>query len=246
VSATGEVEPAPPLRSVLVKLAHDDPTAAARLLAGLLPVQAAVIDVPLSYDLTIAEIGTFGIELADGAVRASRQPRPRGRRQAAFHLRADALTLAELLAGEDRHIGRFRGPARIRGRRRRSEPLRALVTTDLGLAAALEAGARVDPDLAWQALPYAIPPSWTAGLVFTVAATVADGRPWYLTARDGGGLASTKAEPAEPPAASVALSRAAFDRMLRDQPHPHGDRPAVRGDHGAVTALVELLARLRG
>jgi hypothetical protein len=42
------------------------------------------------------------------------------------------------------------------------------------------------------------------------------------------------------------MSRDAFDRLLRGDPHPAGDRPAVRGDRAAVGALVELILRVRG
>jgi hypothetical protein len=237
----------PVLRGALVKLAHDEPKAAGRLLAGLLPAQAAAFAGPLSYDLTIREVGTFTVDIADGAARATRVPKPRGRRNAAFHLTADALTLAELLAGVDHRIGRFRGPARIRGRRRQHAPLRAALTAaELSLADAARAGATLEPGLAWQALSYAIHPSWTSGLRFTVATTVERTPTWFLTARDGGGLAASTAQPETDPSATVAMSRAAFDRMLRGEPHPPGERPAVRGDRVAVGALLELVMRVRG
>jgi hypothetical protein len=237
----------PVLRGALVKLARDEPKAAGRLLAGLLPAQGAAFAGPLSYDLTIREVGTYTVDIADGASRVTRVPKPRGRRQAAFHLTADALTLAELLAGADHRIGRFRGPARIRGRRRQHAPLRAALTAaELTLADAARAGATLEPGLAWQALTYAIPPSWTGGLRFVVATTVERAPTWFLTARDGGGLAASTAEPPEAPSATVAMSRAAFDRLLRGDAHPPGDRPAVRGDRAAVGALLELVLRVRG
>ena len=60
----------PWLRGALVKLAHDDPEAAGRIIAGLLPVQAAIFEGPVDYDLTIAEAGTY---------RRHRRGRPRVR-----------------------------------------------------------------------------------------------------------------------------------------------------------------------
>ena len=234
----------PLLRGALVKLAHDDPAAAGRLLAGLLPAQGAVVAGPLAYDLTdIREVGTFGVDIADGAATAQALERPRPRREAAFHLTADALTLAEVLAGVDHRVGRFRGSVRVR-KARRHKPLRALGSADLGLTAAARAGARLEPAPPWQALAYAVHPSWTSGLVFTVASTVAD-ETWHLTARDGGGLAATSAAPEGGATASVTMSRPAFDRLLCEEPHPAGDRPSVRGDREAVAALLALITRAR-
>jgi hypothetical protein len=42
------------------------------------------------------------------------------------------------------------------------------------------------------------------------------------------------------------MSRPAFDRLLREEPHPKGDRPAIRGDRDAVAALLGLIERARG
>jgi hypothetical protein len=41
------------------------------------------------------------------------------------------------------------------------------------------------------------------------------------------------------------MSRAAFDRLLRVEPHPAGERPYVRGDREAVAALLALIDRAR-
>jgi hypothetical protein len=238
----------PLLRGALVKLAHDDPAAAGRILVALLPAQGAVIAGPLAYDLTIHEVGTFAVDVADGTARAQALERPRGRRHAAFHLRADALTLAELLAGVDHRIGRYGGRVRIKGRRRRSKPLRELIGAQLTLAEAARAGALPEPGLAWRALGYAVHPSWTSGHAFGVVHHLTGDEPqsWYVTARDAGGLAVTTAEPTEPPAASVSTTRAAFDRLLRQEPHPPGDRPWIRGDRAAIAALLALIDRARG
>ena len=116
----------PWLRGALVKLAHDDPQAAGRIIAGLLPVQSAIVQGPVDYDLTIAEIGTFAVTIAGGRAYVNALEAPRGRREAEFHLTADALTLAELIAGVPHKIGRFRGAARVSGRKRRVKPLRAI------------------------------------------------------------------------------------------------------------------------
>ncbi len=232
-----EPEPAEPvLRRALVRLAEDDREAAAQLLATLVPGQAAVVAGPLSYDLTIRGLGTFAVTLEDGAGRAEPIAARRPRREAAFHLAAGPRTLAELLAGEPHRIGRFGGPARFRGRRRRLAELRPVVDAPLTLAAAVRAGASVEPGLAWRTLGNAVRPAWTRGMHFTVE-QVTDAESWFVTARDGAGLAVTSGPPPQPPAATVTMSRAAFDRLLREEPHVAGDRPSIRGDREAVAAL---------
>ena len=81
---------------------------------------------------------------------------PRGRREAEFHLAADALTLAELIAGVPHRIGRFRGAARVSGRKRRVKPLRAIPAARISLAEAARAGARLEPALVFRTFPYVI------------------------------------------------------------------------------------------
>lgn len=238
----------PPLRGAVVKLAHDDPLTAGRLLAGLLPAQGLVVDQALDYDLTIREVGTFSVALAGRRcfVNPLEAPRPRG--VADFHLSADALVLAELLAGVHHRIGRFTGAVRYTGRRRRMRALRALRGAPLTLAEAVRGGARLEPELAYRALAYAVHPSWTKGRGFTIAQTISGARPetWFLTARDGAGLTVADTPPPEPPAARVTMTRDAFDRLLRGEPVPRGQRPAVRGDHLAVALMKSWTDRAQG
>src|SRR5262249_44317443 len=108
------------LRRALVEFARHDPLMAGRLLIALLPAQGAVLEGPLSYDLTVRGLGTFAVSATEGGADVRRVPQARRRSEAAFHLRVEALALAELLAGERRRIGRLRGAARARGRRRAS------------------------------------------------------------------------------------------------------------------------------
>jgi hypothetical protein len=229
----------PLLRGAIVKLAHDDPATAAALLIALLPGQGAAIEGPLGYDLTIREAGTFAVGIAGGraSVEQIEIPRPRG--IAEFHLTADAVVLCELLAGVQHRIGRFFGPARVRGRKRRVKELRALATSTATVAEAARAGARLDPGLAYKLLAYAIHPTWTRGHDFTIAQEITGAPPetWYLTARDGAGVTVSGVAPAEAPDATVTMSRQVFDTLLREEPVPGGRRPVVRGDHVAVAAM---------
>jgi hypothetical protein len=244
--AVGPQAPAQPLRRVLVALAERDPVVAGEILVGLLPAQGPLLEQPLAYDLTIDGIGTFAVSVANGAATIERVPKPRSRRQAKFELKSDPLTLAELLAGEERRIRRFGGRARVSRRRRKARVLAALPAARMSLAEAVAAGARLAPEHVYGLLPLAIDATWTAGHAFTVAQQITDPEPrtWYLTVRDGAGLETTEVE--RPADATVTMTRAAFDRLLRGEPPAPGERPLVRGDRAAVAILKEWTDRARG
>jgi hypothetical protein len=229
-----------------VKLAHDDPTTAGRVIAALLPAQAAALSNPLDYDLTIDEVGTLSVTVAGTwtHVKPLEAPRPRG--EADFHLTADALTLAELVAGVPRHIGRLRGPARFRGNGRRAKLLKALAGADLSVSEAVRAGATLTPRLVYKALSYAVHPSWTRGEHFTVAQQITGGETWYLTARDGAGLAVSQQPPDEGVDATVTMTQDAFRLLLRGEQPPRGQRPSVRGDRRAVARMKAWADRAQG
>jgi hypothetical protein len=236
----------PLLRGAIVKLAHDDPALAGRLLAALLPAHGAVIGGPLGYDLTIAGTGTFAVAIAGGRASVERIARPRPRSEAEFHLSGDPLLLAELLAGVNHRIGRFFGPVRVRGRKRRLSALRALPAATLSLTGAARAGAKLDPELVYHALAYAVHPSWTRGHSFTIAQAITGdpGETWYLTARDGAGV--TVSPTGTRPDATVTMARAVFDRLLRAEPVPNGERPVIRGDRDAVALMRAWTQRAQG
>ena len=238
----------PALRGAIVKLAHDDPVAAGQLLAALLPAHGAALAEALDYDLTIREVGTFAVSVTpeNTQVRQIAQRRPRD--QADLHLIADALTLAELLAGVPRRVGRMFGPARFRGSRRRLSVLKALPATSLSIAEAARAGAQIAPGLVYRALSYAVHPSWTDGQRFTVAQEITGEAPetWYLTARDGAGLAVSDRAPQEGADATVRMTAEAFSHLLRGEIPPRGQRPAVRGDVSAVERVRSWTDRAQG
>ena len=231
-----------------MKLAHADPAAAGRVIAALLPAHAAALPNPLDYDLTIKEVGTFSVTVTVAGARAHVQPlgAPRRRREADFHLTADALTLSELLAGVPRRVGRFRGPARFRGSARRVKLLKALAHTDLSLSDAARAGAILTPELVYRALAYAVDPSWTRGERFTVAQRIAGGEAWYLTAEDPTGLTTSQEPPEAPVDATVTMTEAAFRLLLRGEQPPPGERPAIRGDSRAVARIKAWTDRAQG
>jgi hypothetical protein len=231
----------PWLRAALAGLARDDPARAVRLLLGLVPAQRALVGYPLEYDLLIRDTGLYAVSITASGASARPIERPRPRSAAAFHAAADVVALAELLAGAEKRMGRWSGSIRIRGKRGRARALRAaLVRSDLSLAAVARAGARLEPDLVFPALAYAVDPAWTRGHRFTVAQEILDPEPerWHVTARDGASLAVGRTPPPHaPPDAVVSMSRATFDRLLRGEPAPNGERPQVRGDRAAVATL---------
>ncbi|HEX6021738.1 MAG TPA: hypothetical protein VFZ00_07060, partial [Solirubrobacter sp.] len=227
------------LRRALAALAAEDSVAAGTLIAGLLPAQGAVIEDTLTYDLTIRGIGTFAVFVAGGDVRVQRTHRARGRGESAFHLNAEPLALAELLAGERRKVRRFGRAARYSGRRKNLRALAALPAARLSLAEAVRAGATLEPSLLYRALPYAVPAEWTRGHVFTVEQVITELAPraWYITARDGVPLQVIEYAAGAAADATVTMSRAAFDRLLRGEAPSDGDRPTIHGDHNAVATL---------
>ena len=240
----------PLLRGALVKLAHDDPALAGRVIAALLPAQGLAVEGPLSYDVSIGGTGTFSVSVTSGRtfVRAIEEPRSRG--DADFHLQAAPLVLAELLAGVDHRIGRFFGAARIRGRKRRAKALKTLPSCTIALTEAARAGAHLEPELVYRTLAYAVHPSWTRGHRFTIAQAIhgnGSGRDetWYLTAEDGAGLSVAASARGHTPDATVSMSRSVFDRLVRGEPVQTGERPVVRGDREAVARMTAWTRRVQ-
>ena len=227
----------PPLRGAVVKLAHDDPDAAGRLIAGLLPAQWRVLTEPVDYDLTIAGVGTYAITVTPG--RATATPIDAPRKEAEFRLQADPVSLAELIAGHGPKPRRF-GRVRFSGSKRRLKALEPLQAADLSLEDALRAGATIDALLALRCLAYAIPPSWTKGHDFTIAHTIigdtGTSDTLFLTALDGRGLAVSTNAP-EPPRGTVTMTATAFTNLMAGLAPPPGERPSTRGDHRAVEQL---------
>lgn len=242
------VADAPGLRRALVDLAREDSMTAGALLTGLLPAQGAVLEEPVSYDLTVRGFGTFAVTVGSGGVEVQRLTRRRPRKEAAFHISGEPLVLAELLAGDRTRLGRFRPSARITGRRKRARALRELPASPLTLAQAVQAGARLEPWLVFTALPYAVAPEWTRGHVFTVAQEITElgPRAWYVTARDGVRLSVVEHAAGAAADATVTMSRAAFDRLLKGEPATPGDLPVIRGDRTAVATLKRWTDLARG
>jgi len=231
----------PPLRGALVKLAHDDAAAAGGLIAGMLGAQHLVLDAGPDYDLTIEEVGTFAVSGAGATTLVTPLDAPRGRPQAAFHLRADALTLAEILTGVQQRPRRRRGPLRASGSVRQARRLAGHLAPDVALEDLVRAGARLDPALALRGLAYAVRPAWTRGETWAVELRVA-GCPLTVVARLGGGLQVQEGPHHSEPDARVRMSEAEFRSLLM------GEAPslATEGDEQVVQRLLALADRACG
>ena len=75
--------------------------------------------------------------------------------------------------------------------------------------------------------------------MFTVAQEIVELAPraWYVTARDGVALNVVEHTAGCAADATVTMSRAAFERLLKAEPPAEGDLPTVRGNRDAVAAL---------
>ncbi|MEA2170655.1 MAG: hypothetical protein QOF76_3955 [Solirubrobacteraceae bacterium] len=232
----------PPLRGALVKLAHDDPTAAARVIVGLLNAQHVAFGDPLDWDLTITELGTFGVASTTDATTITRLDEPRGRPHAAFHLRGDALSVAESVAGVGDRPSRLRGGLRTSGRVRDARRLLATAETPPTLAALISNGAELEPALIVRAFTYAVPAGWTAGQSWSVDLVV-EQTPIGLVARPTGGLVSER--PQDEPDARIHLDAQGFRDLVAGTEQPlriEGDKAVV----GRLLALVERVHQIAG
>jgi ribonucleoside-diphosphate reductase beta chain len=190
-------------REALKEMAREDPELAARLVVQTLPAAVAKIPPPLAYDLTVEELGTWRVVVEDGGAKvtsanggsrngdsangdsangASRN----GDRELDFRLTTDARGLALMAAGESPARLMLGGKVRIRGKRRRAIKLRAMAEGENpSLGEAIRAGAELDIDATFRALPYLLDPEWTRGHSFSVGYEVAGAGRWIVHVRDG-------------------------------------------------------------
>jgi ribonucleoside-diphosphate reductase beta chain len=169
----------------LQEMARENPELAARLVLQALPAAAKRIRGPVSYDLVIDGVGSRHVDVGgDGQVSVTETAN--GSTDFAMHTDAEGLAL--MASGTSPLKLMLRGRLKIRGSRRKAMRLRAMSNGDgLGMADALAAGATVDPDAIYRALPYLIDPEWTRGHSFTVAydGTGEGGGKWFVNVRDG-------------------------------------------------------------
>jgi ribonucleoside-diphosphate reductase beta chain len=109
-----------------------------------------------------------------------------------FTIASDAAGVAALATRKSPLRLMASGKIQIKGKRRRALKLRALAGgPEPTIAGALAAGAELDPDAIYRALPYLIDPEWTRGHTFTIGYVVDGVGSWYVHVADGAPLTVT-------------------------------------------------------
>ena len=169
-------------RQALREMAREEPELAARLVLQTLPAAVAKLPPPMAYDLEVEGMGTWHVAVDDGGARVEQGPNG----QVDFRLTTDPEGLALMAAGGSPLRLMLGGKVRIRGKRRRAMKLRAMADgEDPSLDDAVAAGAELDTDAIFRALPYLIDPEWTRGHSFAVAYEIEGVGRWVVEVRDG-------------------------------------------------------------
>jgi ribonucleoside-diphosphate reductase beta chain len=216
-------------RAALRRIATDDPELAARLILMTLPATGRYV----SYALEVEGLGEHRV--GDG--------------EPEFRLGTDARTLAKLATGSSGPLGlMLRGKLRIRGKRRKAMKLRRLSSGGLDLAAVVENGGTLDPDLLYRSLPYLVDPEWTRGHEFTVKYVVSGVGSWYVTARDGRPLEVTTED--REAAGTATVSFESYQQLASGQITPsialQNQLTTIDGELHPVTLLGRWIARAQG
>ena len=180
-------------REALRQMAREDPELAARLVVQTLPVAVRKIPPPLAYDLTVDRLGTWRVIVdAEGpkVFRLDENVRFAGGNgggpELDFAMLTDAEGLALIAAGANPMRLLLGGKVRIRGKRRRATKLRAMAEGEPpSVAEAVRAGADLDTDAMFRALPYLIDREWTRGHRFSVAYEIDGVGRWVVRVNDG-------------------------------------------------------------
>jgi ribonucleoside-diphosphate reductase beta chain len=228
-------------RDALRRLAGDDPELAARLALQMLPAVAARVD-GVRFALDVDGLGTWVV--GDGRVSSGNGDDP-----VDFRVVTDPGGFARLSSGASPLPLLLSGRVRIRGRRRRALKLRALADgPPPTLGEALAAGAELDVDAAFRALPYMVDPQWTRGHEFTVAYEVEGAGRWVVHARDGAPLAVTTGP--EPADATLRLEMDVYRRLAAGDVSPDAamrtQLVAVEGALYPVTLTGRWIERSQG
>jgi ribonucleoside-diphosphate reductase beta chain len=213
-------------RAALHRIAADDPELAARLVLMTLPAATKA-----SFEIDVEGMGTHRV----------------GTGPPEFRLQTDPHTLAELATGSKGPLGlMLRGRLRIRGKRRKAMKLRNMSDAGLDLAAVVEAGGTLDPDILYRSLPYMIDPEWTKGHNFTVRYVVGNDS-WYVTANDGERLAVSREGDA---VGTATVSLDSYQLMASGQVSPtqamQDQLTTVEGEIHPVTLLGRWITRAQG
>jgi ribonucleoside-diphosphate reductase beta chain len=171
-----------------------------------------------------------------------------------FRLQADPRTLCDLATGASGPLRlMLRGKLRIRGKRRKALRLRKLSRGGIDLAAVVDAGGTLDPDVLYRSLAYLVDPAWTTGHDFVVRYDVTGegGGTWFVQARDGDGLAVTREAPdGREPDGTATVSLDTYQQMASGRLTPsiamQNQLTRIDGQIHPVTLLGRWIARAQG
>ena len=216
-------------REALRSMAAKDLDLAARLILMTLPASGSAV----TYVIDVEGLGEHHI----------------GEGELDFRLQTDPRTLAEFAAGASGPLGlMLRGRLRVRGKRRKALRLRRMASRGLDLAAVVENGGTLDPDLLYRALPYMVDPEWTKGHDFTVKYVVSGAGAWYVRVRDGEPL-EVSAE-GEAAAGTATVSLDAYQELASGRVSPavamQNQLTKIDGEIHPITLLGRWIARAQG
>lgn len=235
---------APWLAPAIRRLAASDPTAAAKLVVGLLPVQRLLVSGDVTYDLTLPELGTFRVLVHAGATTVEPLMEAGLRKDVDFRLEGTASSLAEFAAGGIRR--RPKGVSLAGSRRRLRKVLRDL-RDPVQLADIARSGSGIEPGLVLAALAAAMDPTWTDGHTFTVAWDIRGPRGGTWTVRIGEAAPAVQTGlPDGGATATVHLPQAAFLPLLAGFAPPPGEQATVTGNAHAVALLRQWFDHAQG
>jgi ribonucleoside-diphosphate reductase beta chain len=231
---------------MIERIAERDPELAVRLVVMALPAAAARIPATLAYDLTVNDVGSWRVSVADGRARVDETNE--SDQSVDFRLIADPETLLQMARGGASPLRlMLRGKLRIRGKRRRARKLRHMNGSEPTPAEVVAAGGRIDPDLVFRTLPYTVDPEWTKGYAFTVAYEIEGEGRWLVQVRDGEELQLLKQGA---PDATVKLSAETYQRLVTRELSPdvalQNQLTRIDGQLHPVTLLGRWIDRSQG
>ena len=170
----------------LRRMAESEPELAARLIVQSLPAAAAKLPEGMSYRLELDGLGAWTVSSLGGRAKVAEVLAGADLNGEAFAISTDAETLAKVASGRNPVGPLMSGRLKLRGRRRKALALRRL-EADAGPRDLARLGQRVDADLVFRSLAYAIEPEWTRGHRFTVAYQLVGegGGTWRVEVDDG-------------------------------------------------------------
>src|SRR3954451_3216008 len=146
-------------KAALEQMAEREPELAARLFVQMLPAVAQRLSGPLEYGIEIDGLGSWHVSV-DGNGGGARVERGTNG-SADFTIASDPAGIAALAARQSPLRLMASGKLQIRGKRRHALKLRALGSgPEPTIADALAAGAELDADAIYRALPYMVDPDW--------------------------------------------------------------------------------------